>query len=154
MIELRTSTATELSEFAKMETAPDTAHYILAYDEARHRVEFEREGIVYLSIYRQQRLTGFFILALDPDPGSVEFRRIVIAERGRGIAQAAIPLMENYCRDVLGRSRVWLDVYDFNHRGRHVYEKLGYRYFDRHEHDGKTLLFFEKTIAPARPPEA
>ncbi len=152
MIELRPTTATELPRLAEMETAPDTADYILAYDAAGHRAEFERDDIVYLSIYRQSRLTGFFILALDPDPDSVEFRRIVIAERGQGIAQAAIPLMENYCRDVLGRSRVWLDVFDFNRRGRHVYEKLGYRYFDRRDHDGKTLLFFDKSIASSRPP--
>ena len=90
MIELRASTATELPEFAKMETAPDTADYILAYDEARHRAEFERDGIVYLSIYWSKKLAGFFILALDPDPDSVEFRRIVIAERGQGTAQAAL----------------------------------------------------------------
>ena len=143
----------ELSEFAGMETAPDTGEYILAYDAARHRAEFERDDIVYLSICRQKELVGFFILALDPDPDSVELRRIVVAERGQGIAQAAIPLMENYCRDVLGRGRVWLDVFDFNQRGRHVYEKLGYRYFDRGDLDGKTLLFFDKAIAPARSPE-
>ena len=134
-----------------MESAPDTAAYILAYDEQRHRAEFERDNIIYLSIYRQTRLAGFFILALDPDPGSVEFRRIVIAERGRGIGQAAIQLMENYCRDVLGCSRIWLDVFEFNQRGRHIYEKLGYRCFDRSDYDGKTLLFFDKSIT-APPP--
>lgn len=151
LIELRVSSRDELSEFAKMETAPDTADYILPYDQARHRAEFERDDIVYLSIYRQSRLAGFFILALDPDPGSVEFRRIVVAARGQGIGQAAIPLMEDYCRDQLGRGRVWLDVFACNRRGRHVYEKLGYRCFDRGELDGKPLLFFDKSIAPARP---
>ncbi len=151
MIELRPSTRQELPEFARMETAPDTEDYILAYDSERHLAEFERDDIVYLSIYAENRLVGFFILALEADPGSLEFRRIVVAERGLGIGRAAIGLMEEYCRDQLGRDRVWLDVFDFNHRGRHLYQKLGYRYFDRGELDGKTLLFFEKSLAAATP---
>ncbi len=151
MIEVRSSDRGELAEFSSMETAPDTADYILAYDTARHRAEFARDDIVYLSIYEDKRLVGFFILALETDPKSVEFRRIVIADRGRGIGQAAIPLMEEYCRVQLGRRRIWLDVFEFNHRGRHVYEKLGYRLFDQGELNGKTLLFFEKSLPPAPP---
>ncbi len=151
MIELRPSTREELPEFAEMETAPDTADYILAYDAARHLAEFERDDIVYLSIYDDQKPVGFFILALEADLGSVELRRIVVAERGRGIGQAAIGSMEKFCRDRLGRSRIWLDAFEFNHRGRHVYEKLGYRFFDRGELNGKTLLFFEKSLLPTPP---
>ena len=142
----------ELPRFAQMETEPEAADYILAYDERRHRAEFARDDVIYLSIYRRTKLAGFFILALDPDPGSIEFRRIVVAERGQGIGQAAIPLMEKYCRDALGRGRIWLDVFEFNQRGLHVYAKLGYRCFDRRDYDGKALLFFDKSIAPAQPP--
>ena len=146
MLELRLSQARELPEFVAMEAAPDTADYILPYDLERHRAEFARDEICYLSIYADERLVGFFILALEDDSPSVEFRRIVIAERGRGIAQAAIGLMEDYCRNELGRKRIWLDVFDFNRRGRHVYQKLGYRYFEQQIYAGKTLLFFDKSI--------
>jgi RimJ/RimL family protein N-acetyltransferase len=46
----------------------------------------------------------------------------------------------------MGRRRIWLDVFEHNARGRHVYEKLGYRRFDSGELDGKPLLLYEKQL--------
>jgi RimJ/RimL family protein N-acetyltransferase len=58
----------------------------------------------------------------------------------------AITLMEDFCRLQLALTRVWLNVFEFNHRGIHVYEKLGYRYFKSTELDGKVLLYYEKDL--------
>ena len=146
MIHLDDSKVEELASFVEMELAADTAEFILPYDLERHRREFQRDDIHYLSIYDAGGLAGFFILALEADGRSVEFRRVVIDSTRRGIGQAAIRLMESYCRDRLGRERVWLDVFEFNRRGRHIYQKLGYRYFDQTELEGKTLLFFDKQL--------
>ena len=147
MLEVHDSKIDELGAFAEMETAADTAEFILPYGLERHRREFERDDIRYLSIFDDDVLAGYFILVLEADGRSVEFRRIVVAAARRGIGQAAIRLMENYCREDLGRERIWLDVFEFNQRGRHIYEKLGYRFFDRGEVDGKPLLFYDKPIA-------
>ena len=86
------------------------------------------------------------MLALDPDNTSVEFRRIVIAQKGMGLGQAAIHAMEGYCRERLGRSRIWLDVFDFNQRGQHIYEKLGYRRFAKSELENNVLFFYNKSL--------
>ncbi len=130
-----------------MEEDAETLPNILPYSLQKHCKEYERADIVYLSIYTAVELAGFFILRLEPDPDSVEFRRIVIANKGMGIGQSAIPAMEDYCRDQLKRTRIWLDVFEFNRRGQHIYEKLGYRFFDSGELDGKKLLFYEKNLA-------
>lgn len=130
-----------------MEQLEESRHYVLPYSLSRHRLEFARDEIVYLSICDAENLAGFFILALDPDQNSIEFRRVVVARPGAGTGQSAIPAMEAYCRDQLKRNRVWLDVFDFNRRGRHVYEKLGYQLFDSRDHDGKKLLYYQKTIS-------
>ena len=83
----------------------------------------------------------------------VEFRRIVVSCRGIGIGQAAIPAMEVYCREQLHCRRIWLDVFDSNPRGRHIYQKLGYRLFDTGELEGRKLLYMDKSLTdPAGKP--
>ena len=146
MIRIRESRAHELRAFVPMEADSDAVEFILPYSLARHREEFERDDIVYLSIFRQHELAGFFILALEGDGNSVEFRRIVIADKGQGTGQQAILAMETYCRHRLKCTRIWLDVFEDNHRGRHVYQKLGYRQFDEGDLNGKKLLYFDKSI--------
>ena len=136
----------ELDIVCELELDADTLPYILPTSRARHETNMARDDMVYLSIYREDRFAGYFILVLEADGESVEFRRIVIAEKGAGTGREAIVRMEEYCRDRLGRSRIWLDVFDFNDRGMHLYPSLGYRYTGEQELDGNRLLFFEKSL--------
>jgi len=147
MIEISESRSNQLKQFCSMEQDADAAPNIAPYTHERHLAEYNRSDIVYLSIYDNHQLAGFFILALDPDNNSVEFRRIVVACKDRGTGQQAISQMETYCREHLKRNRVWLDVFDFNQRGQHVYAKLGYKFFDQKDFHGKTLLCYQKSIA-------
>ena len=141
------ATVDQLPQFVEQEKNADTAAYILPTTLEQHQDNFTCDEITYLQIVNQDTVIGYFILALDADPASIEFRRIVVFEKGRGIAQIAIPLMEEYCRLNIPRPRIWLDVYDFNSRGIHLYEKLGYRRFDQREHQGKRLFFYDKKLA-------
>ncbi len=145
-ISLRPSEADELAGFARLEQDGDTSPHILPTTLQQHRVQFARDDILYLTIERGGTTCGYFILALEADGHSVEFRRIVVTPRGAGIGQRAIPAMEAWCRDRLGRRRIWLDVFDSNPRGRHVYEKLGYRRFDEAAYDHRRLYFYHKEL--------
>ncbi len=129
-----------------MEQDEGIRRFVLPYSLAQHQREYARKDIVYLSICQADELAGFFILALEPDQTSIEFRRIVVANTDTGIGQPAIRAMETYCAERLQRKRIWLDVFEFNKRGRHIYEKLDYRFFDSRDHDGKKLLFYQKNI--------
>jgi len=104
MIELRESISRDLPAFTEMEKNADTAGFILPYSLERHRSEFAKPEIVYLSILNAGEPAGFFMLALDPDNISVEFRRIVVAQKSMGLGQVAVHTMEDYCRERLGRS--------------------------------------------------
>lgn len=146
MIAIRESQIEELSTFVIMESSEDTLEFIIPYTLEEHQAKFNAPDIVYLSIANNERLAGFIILALDPDGISVEFRRIVVSAKGNGIGQAAIKAMEAYCRTTLQRNRIWLDVFEFNKRGQHIYEKLGYTQFKRRDHKGQPLLFYEKRL--------
>ena len=145
-ITLRATSIDELVGFTRLEQDADAARYILPTSLQQHQQQFARDDIVYLTIELAGETCGFLILALEVDGNSVEFRRIVVANRGAGIGQRAIPAMEAWCRDQLGRRRIWLDVFDDNHRGQHVYEKLGYRRFKKAPHDHRTLYFYHKEL--------
>ncbi|RZV48875.1 MAG: N-acetyltransferase [Pseudomonadales bacterium] len=151
MIELRDTVADELATFCEMDRDADTREHITLYSLKEHQREFERADIVYLSIYAASKLAGYFILALDPDSRSVEFRRIVVSAKGSGIGQAAIAAMETYCIERLQRQRIWLDVFESNSRGRHIYQKLGYRQCDNAESDGRNLLLMQKHLGAGVP---
>ncbi|KZN67452.1 GNAT family N-acetyltransferase [Pseudoalteromonas luteoviolacea] len=146
MIELLQSHPQEVDAFVVMEQESSTLAHIIPYTKEAHLEAMSHEHIIYLSVYAEQKLAGFMILAID-QKNSVEFRRIVIANKGAGVGQKVIALMETYCIENLKRTHVWLDVFEKNTRGIHIYTKLGYSQFDEAMHAGSKLILMEKSLA-------
>lgn len=74
-----------------------------------------------------QRALGYIILAGITSPNeSIEFRRIVVAEKGRGYGKQALRLVKQLVFEQIGAHRLWLDVLATNLRARHVYEYEGF----------------------------
>src|SRR5262245_42555732 len=147
VLRIEVASLDDASHFAKLETEADATPFIIPYTLEQHRLYLEDASKVYLRIL-DNSVIGFILLVLDGDGRSVEFRRIVVGPKGLGIGQRAILLMENFCRSRLSRSRIWLDVFENNLRGQHIYERLGYSKFGESNHEGRRLLLYEKDIAP------
>lgn len=145
LLELKPSQMNEVNSFIQMEALEDTSYFIIPYSESEHQIEMRKEAIEYLSIYHQRKLIGFIILSLE-EKGRVEFRRIVIAEKGQGFGQASMKLMERYCEHNLQAQSIWLDVFSSNLRGVHIYQKCGYQLFEEGEFKGRRLLMMEKKL--------
>lgn len=146
MVNLIKSLETDIPAFIDMEKFEGTAQYIIAYSEQKHQREMRKSDLIYLSIVVEEKLSGFIILATQIDSSSVEFRRIVVSPTGNGIGQLAIQAMEAYCSNILHASRIWLDVFESNQRGQHIYIKLGYRQFKAEQYDDNILLYMEKQL--------
>jgi RimJ/RimL family protein N-acetyltransferase len=130
-----------------MEKQAHARNYINQTSLEDHQTNFNATEIVYLSIENYRRdLIGYFILAFECNGEDIEFRRIVVDEKHRGIGQQAIEEMEKYCKTELQRMRIWLDVYDDNSRGKHIYEKLGYVKTGEEIVDGRNLLIYIKEL--------
>jgi diamine N-acetyltransferase len=70
---------------------------------------------------------GYVILAGLADPNqSIEFRRIVVTEKGKGYGREALRLVKKLTFEELKAHRLWLDVKVQNVRARHVYESEGF----------------------------
>jgi RimJ/RimL family protein N-acetyltransferase len=70
---------------------------------------------------------GYIILAGLADANqSIEFRRIVVTEKGKGYGKEALRLVKKLAFEELKAHRLWLDVREHNVRARHVYESEGF----------------------------
>ncbi|MCF6440759.1 GNAT family N-acetyltransferase [Pseudoalteromonas luteoviolacea] len=145
MLKLIPSLAEHIDAFIEMERRSDTTQFIIPYTKAQHKTEMRKQDINYLSILSHDALSGFFILARQANR-EVEFRRIVVDSNFRGIGQQAIVQMEQYCMAHFDTQRIWLDVFESNQRGLHIYNKLGYKQFKTSLHQGKPLILMEKYL--------
>lgn len=132
LIKLAKSNVTEVDVFVTMESARETAICVLPCSRKQHLAEMAKEDVCYLTIYHQEQVAGFVILAIEGS--SVKFRRIVVHLKGLGTGQQAILAIEGYCLRHLGADRIWLDVFAENKRGIHICRKQGYRQCDVLEH--------------------
>jgi len=144
LVELCESKKEDLELFCQWEQTEDTREYIIPYNLKRHLEEFAKKDIIYLSIRLDADVAGFVILKLEDDLKSVEFRRIVVNEKGQGVGQVTLREIDRYCYDKLKRERIWLDVFSFNVRGIHIYEKYGYQRVGEAIFAGQKLFIYEK----------
>lgn len=57
---------------------------------------------------------------------SIEFRRIVISEKGLGYGKDSIKLIKKICFEKYKADKIWLDVYSDNERAIKLYESQGF----------------------------
>jgi diamine N-acetyltransferase len=149
MVRVERASTEDAGQFTEWEQASGTKEFILPCTGDEHKQGILDPGLVYLRIVRGDDSIGFLILALDPEPDSIEFRRIVVAEQGQGIGQLAILAMEHFCLRQLHRIRIWLDVFESNRRAQHIYQKLGYSRFGERTHESGMLFLYHKTVQSA-----
>lgn len=147
MIRLRSSDESELTHIFNLEQQEGVREYIAPDTLEKHYINFAKSNITYLTIEADKEFAGYMILIYEPDTMSVECTRFVVSKQGKGIGQQALQLVEDYCKATFQVKRIWLDVFDFNDRGYHIYTKLGYQQFDTGSWQGKTLLYLEKFIS-------
>ena len=148
MTEIQESSEEDLNLFSSWENLDGIKEFICSYSIERHKEEFEKEDVIYLKIIYNSKPVGFVLLKLEDDKTSVEFRHIVVVDRGKGIGQKVLNEIEKYCINELKRKRIWLDVFDINKRGIHIYEKQGYQKINEIDMDDKRAYVYEKLLHP------
>ena len=147
MFKLRKAISSELNSFAEMDGSERVAEFVIGNSLAEHQAAFHASELVYLSIIESGELVGYILLAKENNALRVEFRRIVIAQPGKGLGQQAISLMENYCAEKFGTKTIWLDVFEHNPRAVHIYSKLGYTKVGEAIHTKGRLIIMEKNLS-------
>lgn len=113
---------------AQWERDPGNAPFIAPWTEERHAAGLDDPDLRHLIVEAGDNPVGFVLLAgLQDENRSVEFRRIVITEKGVGYGWAAVELVKRYCFRDLGANRLWLDVIETNQRARSLYASAGFQ---------------------------
>jgi len=72
------------------------------------------------------RKIGYVILDIDDESEWLEIRRTALSEKGRGYGREMFEGILKYAFVVKKYNKVWLECYDDNHVGMHLYPSLGF----------------------------
>ncbi len=119
----------DVDEILRMESHSDNVPFILPNSKEEHIRLIHDSNIDHLLLKSaDHNLIGFVILAGLKDPNkNIEFRRIVIKEKGKGFGRVAIQKIKAYCFEKLNCHRLWLDVFENNDRARYLYQSEGFQ---------------------------
>ncbi len=116
----------ELDFIISLENDEENSKYILPDSKEEHFDLLSDNDKGHFTLKNQNgKILGFVILSgLKRD--NVEFRRIVIGEKGQGFGRHTLRLVKKYCFEKLKCHRLWLDVLKNNDRARHLYLSEGF----------------------------
>jgi len=112
-----------------MERSDDNTPYIRQWSREKHLAAISDKNIGHFVIRAadDERIVGYIIfIGLENPDKSVEFKRIVINEKGNGYGRAAVRFIKRYVFEELGFHRVWLEVLENNNRAYQLYKSEGF----------------------------
>jgi len=126
---LRPTMDADLDFVLAAESAPENAPFILQWPRGRHAAAIRSPAAAHRVVEdaRGGPPVGYVILLGVGEPDrSIEFRRLVVTEKGCGYGRAAVRAIKRLAFEGLGAHRLWLDVKEFNQRARRLYESEGF----------------------------
>jgi len=111
------------------ELDPENRPFIGSWTREEHLQALADPDFAHLVIEKDddKRPIGYAILVGLAQPHqSIEFLRLVIADKGKGYGKETLRLVKKLAFEELDAHRLWLDVRDHNVRARHVYEAEGF----------------------------
>jgi RimJ/RimL family protein N-acetyltransferase len=128
-VRLRPTTLADLVFVLETERDPDNARFILPWTREQHLGALADPDVAHRIIEHGSpgdRVGFVLLLGLTSLHGSLEFRRIVVTAKGRGLGRAAVRAVKQFAFVGHQAHRLWLDVKEFNARARHLYASEGF----------------------------
>jgi RimJ/RimL family protein N-acetyltransferase len=126
---LRRTGEADLDFVVGAENDLENRSFVLPWSREQHRAALSDPDIEHCIVEENagRRPVGCAILMGVRSPHqSIEFRRLVITEKGKGYGRAVLRLVKDLAFQELGAHRLWLDVMDHNQRARALYESEGF----------------------------
>ncbi len=127
-IRLRPTEERDLETVLKLERDPANTPFIRQWSLKQHKDSLSDAHYGHFIIEGAgAEILGYVILTgLDSPDKNIEFKRIVIADKGRGLGRKTVSLIQEKAFGELSAHRLWLDVLLENERAFHVYKSLGF----------------------------
>lgn len=126
---LRSTRKRDLEFVVRIEIEASKAGVVTLQSFEEHEKYLTYEDIRHLIIEANGKAVGYLILAglRDTENRTIEFRRMVVSEKGKGYGRQALRLVKKMAFEEFNAHRLWLDVIDFNERARRLYESENFQ---------------------------
>lgn len=128
-ISSRLTIPSDIENIIKMERDADNVPFIRQWSADKHYAAIGDANIAHLVIEtsNEKRIIGYAILiGLENQDKSVEFKRLVINEKGKGYGRKAMRMIKKYAFENLKVHRLWLEVLENNSRAFQLYKSEGF----------------------------
>jgi len=128
MIRLQKTTPEDITVVMEMENHADNREFVTQNTMERHLAIIAGTDEEHLNVMDENnKIIGYVILVGLENPNkTIELRRLVIAEKGKGYGRETLRLIKKYCFDQLGAHRLYLDVVEDNLRAQNLYRSEGF----------------------------
>ncbi|WP_291579743.1 GNAT family N-acetyltransferase [Clostridium sp. UBA6640] len=126
---LRNTQEYDLDFVVNSEHQPDNAQYVGLWTKEQHKNSLFQEDILHLIVEEKStnKPVGYVIIAGVKNPNrNIEFRRIVISNKGKGFGRETLRLVKKIAFERLNAHRLWLDVRYKNQRAQDLYKLEGF----------------------------
>lgn len=126
---LRKTEEKDLDFVFDAEQESDAAQFVGQWTKEQHKDSLQQEDILHLIVEDKNtyKIVGYIIIAgLTNCNHNIEFRRIVITQKGNGIGREALKLVKKIVFEKLDAHRLWLDVRHKNCRAQKLYKSEGF----------------------------
>jgi RimJ/RimL family protein N-acetyltransferase len=125
-LNFRPTTLSDVAFVLATESHKDNNNFVTSQTEEEHRQYIADPNVFHLIIERVADSAPLGYIILLKQDKVVEFRRIVVAEKGLGIGALAIRWIKHFAFEECKAHRLWLDVVVQNERARALYKSQGF----------------------------
>jgi diamine N-acetyltransferase len=131
-MKLQTATLSHVDFILTQEAREEFSSFICSWSRDKHLQNLQNSDQHYLMITTDadtdtEAIAGYAILSgLQSPHRNIELTRIVIVEPGKGFGKTALKLIQKRVFEAYQAHRLWLDVFEDNHRARRVYKSVGF----------------------------
>jgi len=128
-VRLRRTESADLDWVLAAEGDPENRPYVTQWTRREHEKALDHPDTSHriVETVADGRAVGYVILAGLSSPGdSVELKRMVITDKGRGYGRETLRLIKTVALDELRTRRLWLDVRTNNPKAKRLYETEGF----------------------------
>jgi diamine N-acetyltransferase len=129
LIQIRPTQVDDLAFVLQAEHDPANASFVEQWSHERHVAALSDSDFAHRIVERRSDAepVGYIILAGLKNPHqSLEFRRLVITDKGHGYGRAAVRLVKQLAFEQYRVHRLWLDVRAHNRRAQQLYQSEGF----------------------------
>jgi len=125
---LRPALPADLAQIVTLECLPEPRLYVGQWTHDQHaRALAGRNARYYVHEDEHGQIQAYVILqGFEEGQHSIEFKRFVVAQTGRGLGRRLLAEILSMVFDEMGAHRFWLDVAQDNVRARHLYRSFGF----------------------------